>query len=107
MHVDEVVEAVDDAVHQRVRVRLCRRAILLARHEPVQVRAVEVAPLRAQVARRVRDGDGHDGPAHGRAVQLAEEPVDERDTVELVAVQARSDAEHGADALALGGRGKI
>ena len=101
MHVDEVVEAVDDAVHEGVRVRLRGGAVLLAGHEPVEVGVVQVAALRAQKARDVGHGDGDDDAAQLVALDLAKQAVDQRDAVQLVAVQAGGDAERRPDALAL------
>ena len=67
VHVDEVVEHAHNAVHERVRVRLRRRAGLLAGHEAVQVGAVQVVALRAQEPGRVGDRHGHDRAAQRAA----------------------------------------
>mmetsp|Transcript_25639 Transcript_25639/g.72587 ORF Transcript_25639/g.72587 Transcript_25639/m.72587 type:complete len:236 (+) Transcript_25639:740-1447(+) len=102
VQIDVVVELLDHFLHHVVRIHLAAVAILLAGKQAVQVLAVVETALAALVPGRVEHRNSDQGAAHRVHVDLAKETEDERNAVQLIAVERAREPQHGSLELPLG-----
>mmetsp|Transcript_34740 Transcript_34740/g.87354 ORF Transcript_34740/g.87354 Transcript_34740/m.87354 type:complete len:288 (-) Transcript_34740:908-1771(-) len=102
MQIEQKVKVGDDAIEEATAKHLASGSSLFAREETVQILSVLVAALVAQVARWIGDRHGDQGTAELLQIDIVKETEDERNTVQLVAVQRSRETKGRTETSPLG-----
>lgn len=96
VQVHQVVESVDDAVDDSVRVRFGDVTVFPTWEDVVQVASIDELALMSMKARHVQNDDSNNRTIELLRIELVHEIVNDANAVELIAVNGRRQSENGA-----------